>query len=71
MKITRKDLNNNYRIARKVFCLLEVLQKYCFHEKDIEDIEVLYPIIDYARDEADKICFNLFNLKYGQKERAK
>lgn len=70
MKITKKDLNRNLKISYKIYHTLAIIKEYCNNMQHYEQVANLTPIMHYLHNEADKIYFNLTNLKENIDERA-
>ena len=68
--MNKKDLNRNLKISMKIYNTLAVLKDYCNCMQEYEQIANLTPIIYFLFDEADKLYFNLTNIKIGSNERA-
>lgn len=71
MYTNKRDLNLNIKISAKIFNTLAVLKNYCDSNQDCEEVANLTPIVCFLYNEADKIHFNLRNIKCNSKERAK
>ena len=70
MEVSQKDLKQNLEISQKIYNTLAVLKNYCDYAQEYEQVANLTPIIYFLFDEADKIYFNLTNIKIGSGERA-
>lgn len=62
MRIDKERFRKNYRIAKNIYNTCVVVFSFCKKFRDIEEIENIFPIMEYLEKESDKLYYDLFNI---------
>lgn len=54
---------NNIEICEKIYNTCIVLDSYCKNNQESEEIQAISPIVEYIRQQTDKLYVKLYNWK--------
>lgn len=62
--IKMERFEQNYKTMKNIYNITETLDCFCKFHDGVEEIMNIAPIVEYLKNESDKLYFNFSNIKY-------